>query len=148
MMNLVGHSFELHIIIRKKQSNSIWIRLIPSDLGDWFRIEVQWMGHENPSKIGRLSDWPSFTVCEFQFSKLTGMAFRVPTPDVSVVDLTVRLEKGVSMKSWNGFKNIEKKRRNLNSFLSEEFSKCGLGSSSCQVWPKNKDYIFSNQRVK
>lgn len=26
--------------------------------------------------------------------KLTGMAFRVGTPDVSVVDLTVRLEKG------------------------------------------------------
>jgi glyceraldehyde 3-phosphate dehydrogenase len=26
--------------------------------------------------------------------KLTGMAFRVPTPDVSVVDLTVRIEKG------------------------------------------------------
>lgn len=30
------------------------------------------------------------------FSKLTGMAFRVPTPNVSVVDLTVRLEKPVS----------------------------------------------------
>eukprot|EP00746_Dinoflagellata_sp_MGD_P159396 gnl/MRDRNA2_/MRDRNA2_86687_c1_seq1.p1 gnl/MRDRNA2_/MRDRNA2_86687_c1~~gnl/MRDRNA2_/MRDRNA2_86687_c1_seq1.p1 ORF type:complete len:346 (+),score=87.82 gnl/MRDRNA2_/MRDRNA2_86687_c1_seq1:87-1124(+) len=29
--------------------------------------------------------------------KLTGMAFRVPTPDVSVVDLTVRIEKGASM---------------------------------------------------
>ena len=28
--------------------------------------------------------------------KLTGMAFRVPTSDVSVVDLTVRLEKGAS----------------------------------------------------
>ncbi|PSJ45795.1 type I glyceraldehyde-3-phosphate dehydrogenase [Zobellella endophytica] len=28
--------------------------------------------------------------------KLTGMAFRVPTPDVSVVDLTVRLEKSAS----------------------------------------------------
>ena len=28
--------------------------------------------------------------------KLTGMAFRVPTPDVSAVDLTVRLEKGAS----------------------------------------------------
>ena len=27
--------------------------------------------------------------------KLTGMAFRVPVQDVSVVDLTVRLEKGV-----------------------------------------------------
>ena len=28
--------------------------------------------------------------------KLTGMAFRVPTLDVSVVDLTVNLEKGAS----------------------------------------------------
>merc|ERR1739848_741544 len=28
--------------------------------------------------------------------KLTGMAFRVPTPDVSVVDLTVRIEKEAS----------------------------------------------------
>merc|ERR1719217_1545172 len=28
--------------------------------------------------------------------KLTGMAFRVPTPDVSVVDLTVRLAKPAS----------------------------------------------------
>ncbi|MEN8138366.1 MAG: type I glyceraldehyde-3-phosphate dehydrogenase [Bacteroidota bacterium] len=28
--------------------------------------------------------------------KLTGMAFRVPTADVSVVDLTIRLEKGAS----------------------------------------------------
>lgn len=28
--------------------------------------------------------------------KLTGMAFRVPTPDISVVDLTVRLEKSAT----------------------------------------------------
>jgi len=28
--------------------------------------------------------------------KLTGMSFRVPTPNVSVVDLTVRLEKSAS----------------------------------------------------
>jgi glyceraldehyde 3-phosphate dehydrogenase len=28
--------------------------------------------------------------------KLTGMAFRVPVPDVSVVDLTIRLEKPAS----------------------------------------------------
>ena len=31
--------------------------------------------------------------------KLTGMAFRVPTPDVSVVDLTVRLEKSTSYEA-------------------------------------------------
>merc|ERR1711920_698203 len=31
--------------------------------------------------------------------KLTGMAFRVPTIDVSVVDLTVRLEKGASYET-------------------------------------------------
>ena len=33
--------------------------------------------------------------------KLTGMAFRVPTPDVSVVDLTVRLKKPVSVELIN-----------------------------------------------
>merc|ERR1712007_290865 len=32
-------------------------------------------------------------VCPKLDGKLTGMAFRVPTPDVSVVDLTVRLER-------------------------------------------------------
>ncbi|BAX80891.1 type I glyceraldehyde-3-phosphate dehydrogenase [Labilibaculum antarcticum] len=31
--------------------------------------------------------------------KLTGMSFRVPTPDVSVVDLTVRLEKGTTYEA-------------------------------------------------
>ena len=31
--------------------------------------------------------------------KLTGMAFRVPTPDVSAVDLTVRLDKGASYEA-------------------------------------------------
>ncbi len=33
--------------------------------------------------------------------KLTGMAFRVPTPDVSVVDLTVNLEKPATMAQIN-----------------------------------------------
>lgn len=31
--------------------------------------------------------------------KLTGMAFRIPTPDVSVVDLTCRLDKGASYEA-------------------------------------------------
>lgn len=38
--------------------------------------------------------------------KLTGMAFRVPTPDVSVVDLTVRTEKSAS---WDDVKAALKK---------------------------------------
>ena len=38
-----------------------------------------------------------FMIAEYSFSKLTGMAFRVPTPDVSVVDLTCRLTKPVSL---------------------------------------------------
>ncbi|KAF3839232.1 hypothetical protein F7725_017949 [Dissostichus mawsoni] len=33
---------------------------------------------------------------------ITGMAFRVPTPNVSVVDLTVRLEKPVVSTDFNG----------------------------------------------
>ncbi len=33
--------------------------------------------------------------------KITGMAFRVPTPDVSVVDLTVRTKKETSLKEIN-----------------------------------------------
>merc|ERR1712002_1338426 len=37
--------------------------------------------------------------------KLTGMAFRVPTPDVSVVDLTVRLGKGCT---YDEIKNVVK----------------------------------------
>lgn len=41
--------------------------------------------------------YSSETFYLFSPSKLTGMAFRVPTPNVSVVDLTVRLEKPVSI---------------------------------------------------
>ncbi|MBU3821512.1 type I glyceraldehyde-3-phosphate dehydrogenase [Flavobacteriaceae bacterium XHP0103] len=48
--------------------------------------------------------------------KLTGMAFRVPTPDVSVVDLTVRTEKSAS---WDDVKAALKKasETNLNGIL-------------------------------
>ena len=40
------------------------------------------------------------TVMNVNCSKLTGMAFRVPVADVSVVDLTVRLKKPVSNISF------------------------------------------------
>ncbi len=48
--------------------------------------------------------------------KLTGMAFRVPTPDVSVVDLTVRTEKSAS---WEEVKAALKKasENELNGVL-------------------------------
>ncbi|KAF1792937.1 Glyceraldehyde/Erythrose phosphate dehydrogenase family [Phytophthora cactorum] len=61
---------------------------------------------DGPAKGGK--DWrggrgcgqniiPSSRVLPVLNGKLTGMAFRVPTPDVSVVDLTCRLEKGASL---------------------------------------------------
>ncbi|WP_242204456.1 type I glyceraldehyde-3-phosphate dehydrogenase [Aestuariivivens insulae] len=48
--------------------------------------------------------------------KLTGMAFRVPTPDVSVVDLTVRTEKSAS---WDEVKAVlkEASENELNGVL-------------------------------
>ena len=38
------------------------------------------------------------------YRKLTGMAFRVPFPDVSVVDLTVKLAKEVRVYVLEGFR--------------------------------------------
>ena len=54
--------------------------------------------------------------------KLTGMAFRVPTPDVSVVDLTVVLEKGASyddicatIKVW--WKSVRRRWGHLHGLI-------------------------------
>ena len=44
--------------------------------------------------------------------KLTGMAFRVPTPDVSVVDLTVRLQKDATLEE------IKAKMKEVRMFYS------------------------------
>lgn len=64
--------------------------------------------------------------------KLTGMAFRVPTPDVSVVDLTVRLEKGAT---YDEIKACVKK-------ASEGDMKGFLGYTEDQV--VSSDFIGSN----
>jgi len=49
--------------------------------------------------------------------KLTGMAFRVPTPDVSVVDLTCRLNKGASMDQISA-KIVEASEGGMKGVLS------------------------------
>ncbi len=46
----------------------------------------------------RRSEW-SFPQTK---GKLTGMSFRVPTPDVSVVDLTFRSEQDTSIEEIDG----------------------------------------------
>merc|ERR1712194_358682 len=67
--------------------------------------------------------------------KLTGMCFRVPTPDVSVVDLTVRLEKGASMdKICEAVKKAgEEGMKGILGFTSDEivstdFTTCPFSS--------------------
>lgn len=50
--------------------------------------------------------------------KLTGMAFRVPTADVSVVDLTVRLQKGAT---------YEEIKQAIKAASGEWLGECGTG---------------------
>ncbi len=64
--------------------------------------------------------------------KLTGMAFRVPTPDVSVVDLTCRLEKEAS------YEEICAKVKEY----SEGKMKGILGYTEDQVRIQNQDLIL------
>jgi len=54
--------------------------------------------------------------------KLTGMAFRVPTVDVSVVDLTARLEKGASMDDIKAAikKAAENELKGILAYTDEE----------------------------
>jgi len=49
--------------------------------------------------------------------KLTGMAFRVPTPDVSVVDLTVRLQKGCTYEDIKAAMKAASESGQLKGFL-------------------------------
>lgn len=65
--------------------------------------------------------------------KLTGMAFRVPAADVSVVDLTVRLEKGASM---DAIKAALKKASEgeLKGILG--YTEDPVVSADFQTWPE------------
>jgi glyceraldehyde 3-phosphate dehydrogenase len=67
--------------------------------------------------------------------KLTGMAFRVPTPDVSVVDLTVKTEKETSLADINKAMKAasEGKMKGILGYteemvVSSDFITCSLSS--------------------
>merc|ERR1712054_670025 len=65
--------------------------------------------------------------------KLTGMAFRVPTPDVSVVDLTVKLEKKADYATI--CKTIkaaaEGPMKGIMGYMQGVDEKSGSGTSTC-----------------
>jgi len=69
--------------------------------------------------------------------KLNGIAIRVPTPTVSIIDLVVELEKGTSVKEVNdAFKNAEK-RGDLKGILKTEdkplVSSDYIGDDYCSI---------------
>ncbi|CEP19634.1 hypothetical protein [Parasitella parasitica] len=99
--------------------------------------------------------------------KLTGMAFRVPTPDVSVVDLTVNLAKGAS---YDDIKNViksasEKEMKGIlgytedsvvsSDFVGEKNSSVFDASAGIQLTPTfvkliawyDNEYGYSNRVV-
>lgn len=84
--------------------------------------------------------------------KLTGMAFRVPTPDVSVVDLTVRLQKPAS---YDEIKAVIKKASecpNLGRFMGytedEVVSMDFLGDTRSSIFDAKAGIALSPQFVK
>ncbi|BFZ23345.1 hypothetical protein BsWGS_26384 [Bradybaena similaris] len=83
--------------------------------------------------------------------KLTGMAFRVPVPDVSVVDLTVRLEKGAT------YEEIKKAVRdasetNLKGILGytedEVVSSDFVGDTQSSIFDANAGIALNSHFVK
>merc|ERR1712062_880438 len=64
--------------------------------------------------------------------KLTGMAFRVPTPNVSVVDLTVRLTNGASMDEIKkAVKDAsESKMKGILGYTEDEVVSCDFNADS------------------
>lgn len=69
--------------------------------------------------------------------KLTGMAFRIPTPDVSVVDLTVRLEKSTTYEEiCDAMKNASQTHlTNILSYTDEQVvSSDFIGSTYSSVF--------------
>jgi glyceraldehyde 3-phosphate dehydrogenase len=83
--------------------------------------------------------------------KLTGMAFRVPTPDVSVVDLTVRLEKGASYEEIKAVikKASENEMKGILGYTEDEVvSNDFLGDPRTSIFDANAGIALSPNFVK
>jgi len=65
--------------------------------------------------------------------KLTGMAFRIPTPDVSVVDLTCRLKKGASYSDICAAmkKASESTMKGILGYTEDQVVSCDFTGETC-----------------
>jgi len=84
--------------------------------------------------------------------KLTGMSFRVPTADVSVVDLTVRLEKGASYddikKVMKEASQSEKYKRFVDYTEHEVVSSDFIGDTHSCIFDAQAGISLNNNFVK
>ncbi len=83
--------------------------------------------------------------------KLTGMAFRVPTPNVSVVDLTCRLEKGASYDEIKAVikKASENELKGILGYTEDAVvSTDFLGETCTSVFDANAGIALNNNFVK
>ncbi|CAF1268758.1 unnamed protein product [Rotaria sordida] len=84
--------------------------------------------------------------------KLTGMSFRVPTPDVSVVDLTCRLEKSAKYEDiCNTIKNAcnTNELKNILSYTNDEVvSSDFIGSSYSSIFDAKAGISLNDNFVK
>lgn len=84
--------------------------------------------------------------------KLTGMAFRVPTMDVSVVDLTVRLEKGASYEDVKAAMKEASESEEMSGVLgyTEELvvSQDFVGDTRTSIFDANAGIALNDNFVK
>lgn len=84
--------------------------------------------------------------------KLTGMAFRVPTMDVSVVDLTVRLEKGASYEEVKAAMKEASESEEMKGILgyTEELlvSQDFVGDTRTSIFDANAGIALNDNFVK
>jgi len=84
--------------------------------------------------------------------KLTGMAFRVPVPDVSVVDLTVRLKKGASYDEIKKVVKAASESKELGKYIGytedQVVSQDFCGDTRSSIFDAGAGIALSNNFVK